>query len=1157
MLDIDDSMDVDLDVTVYTVQKPVVASKSAYDPQKNAHLKGRRRFTADLDDIKAECKDGLMFHGLRVKIRPGDDEGSVEAFIENQAAKHILAVNLLISDTSEYPSSHSCFGYSPDPDISARLQDVVENIASQSSRPLRETLEKLLSSVAKAISMSKQKARAHESETEEEEEEEEDYTYHDFDDFDTTDATVHMDVVMTRLKQEFIEIVGTAYRPGLIRLGGDDFVLSVSLPVIELADSVPPRALMAWDRRLLSRSEHLILLISGFRSVYPALESDGTYTLAASRLSSSLSFKVGLCRRYKPGKEYVEEVARKHGLIIQDAEDEARLAAEKAAAQAQLFVEWPEDEEFDPAQMEVVPEGEEEEGEGEERFERFSLSSSLEGLMDHSFLKVLQLRRKFDLGWAGAEVLHSEVEKCQMKDDDVFSMQRKNILNADKEESKLGRTTILPHDPLSGLAKDTPINLPLAAFCYLIRRLSLVTRYCLVCHNKLQTDFEALKPYVCDSKLCSYQYYSLNHGPSLEYEIIHNPQTVDLLVSLAYDAATEHAMKEPLPIGMGLRVPHPGPAPNVQPQYRHHMAWNGQPVPVQEEPIHVPKGPAVPGDDGLVEFDDLDIGQMRLAISKLIDSLPPIDEMKKYLERRVKAGKSKPKLKEMDPKVLPAAWAILRWCVASCTAHIEEITSPDELVKGVDPVWRQFRLSVGAPDAEAKFKNSVAEAQKIDNNAKKYPVLYAFHGSPVKNWHSIVRHGLWFKDVANGRAYGNGVYLAKDSSISMGSYSTPAGATWRKSSISPSHLAALVEVVNLPSQFVSSNPYFVVQNTHWLMCRYLLVKGAVPLDPVEEKPKVVTKSSKKKKSKDETTVPLVQLDPAHPTQASHKPIGIPDPAHHVEVLLDARRQEYTHVEPDSEDLSIFEFEPTKKPLKQSQSQPVIEDDDEDYRVPAPSASKAKAKAPVKPKDDWKHNEQWVTSAVENLMPPPVDATPSATMAVQRELKSMLKEQDNANSFKELGWYMPPDLIGDNLFQWIIEMHSFDPDIPIAKDMKANKLNSIIFEVRFPPDFPIAPPFFRILTPRFLPFIQGGGGHITGGGSICMDLLTSSGWLPSYSVPAVIMQIKLAISNLEPRPARLARDWQRSYSIGEALEGYKRAAATHGWQLPKGIDHLVR
>lgn len=46
--------------------------------------------------------------------------------------------------------------------------------------------------------------------------------------------------------------------------------------------------------------------------------------------------------------------------------------------------------------------------------------------------------------------------------------------------------------------------------------LQLCPRYCLVCHDRLQTDYVALKPYVCNSPLCTYQYYHLNWGPSLE-----------------------------------------------------------------------------------------------------------------------------------------------------------------------------------------------------------------------------------------------------------------------------------------------------------------------------------------------------------------------------------------------------------------------------------------------------------------------------------------------------------------------------------------------------------------------------------------------------------------------------------------------------------------
>jgi len=73
----------------------------------------------------------------------------------------------------------------------------------------------------------------------------------------------------------------------------------------------------------------------------------------------------------------------------------------------------------------------------------------------------------------------------------------------------------------------------------------------------------------------------------------------------------------------------------------------------------------------------------------------------------------------------------------------------------------------------------------------------------------------------------------------------------------------------------------------------------------------------------------------------------------------------------------------------------------------------------------------------------------------------------------------------------------------------------------------------------------------------MDLLTADGWLPSYSIPAVILQIKMAISNPDPKPARLAHNWNVPYTMSEAVEGFRRAANHHGWKVPKELDRLVR
>jgi len=182
-------------------------------------------------------------------------------------------------------------------------------------------------------------------------------------------------------------------------------------------------------------------------------------------------------------------------------------------------------------------------------------------------------------------------------------------------------------------------------------------------------------------------------------------------------------------------------------------------------------------------------------------------------------------------------------------------------------------------------------------------------------------------------------------------------------------------------------------------------------------------------------IPFVKLDPKHQTFVNQKVIGIPDPAFQVESLLAARKADYVHEEPDEADLAIFQLDSSKS-SRPAQREEYDFDNDEDYAVPAASSSMIKKGPAQRPADDWKHNAEWVISALKNLMPPPIQSTPSASMAIQRELKSMLKEQDLAPNLRDLGWYMPSDLIGDNLYQWFVEMHSLDPSLPIAKDIKA-------------------------------------------------------------------------------------------------------------------------
>jgi ubiquitin-conjugating enzyme E2 Q len=250
-------------------------------------------------------------------------------------------------------------------------------------------------------------------------------------------------------------------RPGFVPFGADAFALSVSAPVTALP--VPARALAAWDRALLARPRRLCLLIAGFRGVYPALAPDGRPAPAAERAGAKLTFRVGLSRDYKPGRTQAADVARSFALV---ADEEEPVLPEHAVVD-------PFDDEDDLA-FEPAPAPPAKDAPADERglFEPFALSAALERLLNDRFLRVLQARLAFGLGWAGGEALVATAERLQLPPAAVAEQQRHELRQADAAERELARSYALPLDPLRELGRrpDGAINLPLVAFAYTLRR---------------------------------------------------------------------------------------------------------------------------------------------------------------------------------------------------------------------------------------------------------------------------------------------------------------------------------------------------------------------------------------------------------------------------------------------------------------------------------------------------------------------------------------------------------------------------------------------------------------------------------------------------------------------------------------------------------------
>ena len=118
----------------------------------------------------------------------------------------------------------------------------------------------------------------------------------------------------------------------------------------------------------------------------------------------------------------------------------------------------------------------------------------------------------------------------------------------------------------------------------------------------------------------------------------------------------------------------------------------------------------------------------------------------------------------------------------------------------------------------------------IDNYKKnlKYPQRwYLFHGSPIGNWHSILRNGIknmsGTRFMSTGQAHGPGVYASNQLSIAYG-----------YGGHGKTHCVAVIELLVDPAQFKKAEGIYVIPDDKLLFPRYLLRMLALPNSSGEE-----------------------------------------------------------------------------------------------------------------------------------------------------------------------------------------------------------------------------------------------------------------------------------------------------------------------------------
>jgi len=266
-------------------------------------------------------------------------------------------------------------------------------------------------------------------------------------------------------------------------------MLSISVQVAKLGLS--DEAIQAWD---LEPQQYIVLLIrysSGYKD-FDTVIREGAKVLG-------IDFRIGYSNKYKP--KMFEAVAAftdipKDAHKTVDGNDFSQEPEKKDAGFFSLFI-----------------------------------SSSLNEFINQQFISLLKIRSNFGISWLGAKSWFNE-KQSRMDDQNAELPENYYI----KETSQNTLPDMLAKDHLED-DRVKQISFPLIAVQFALRYFVRCTKFCLVCHDKIEEQFDALKPYVCSKPLCLYQYMSLGFGPSVEHEILTQPAVVDLLISFCYSSA--------------------------------------------------------------------------------------------------------------------------------------------------------------------------------------------------------------------------------------------------------------------------------------------------------------------------------------------------------------------------------------------------------------------------------------------------------------------------------------------------------------------------------------------------------------------------------------------------------------------------------------------
>lgn len=167
-----------------------------------------------------------------------------------------------------------------------------------------------------------------------------------------------------------------------------------------------------------------------------------------------------------------------------------------------------------------------------------------------------------------------------------------------------------------------------------------------------------------------------------------------------------------------------------------------------------------------------------------------------------------------------------------------------------------------------------------------------------------------------------------------------------------------------------------------------------------------------------------------------------------------------------------------------------------------------------------------------------------TRRLMKEFQEMCKQQLETETP-----VFTVELVEDNLFEWNVKLFKVDPESDLYRDMQETGTPFVLLNFSFPDNFPFAPPFMRVISPRIEK------GFVMEGGAVCLELLTPRGWASAYTIEAVIMQFAASLVKGQGRIARKAKG-NKEFNRKSAEASFRSLVKTHeryGWVSPPLSD----